>query len=65
MKKRISLFAKAVFILLLNEIFVRMIFAERKFAGTGLKNLTKKVSIDQLLIGPMLLSTFFAYNERK
>ena len=42
-----------------------MVFAERKFAGNSVKNLTKKVSIDQFMIGPALLSSFFCYNERE
>ena len=40
-----------------------MIFAERKFTGRTLFNLTKKVSIDQLMIGPILMICFFTYNE--
>ena len=40
-----------------------MIFAERKFTGRTLFNLTKKVSIDQFMIGPILMMCFFTYNE--
>ena len=40
-----------------------MIFAERKFSGRTLFNLTKKVSIDQFMIGPILMICFFTYNE--
>ena len=40
-----------------------MIFAERKFTGRTLFNLTKKVSIDQFMIGPILMICFFTYNE--
>ena len=43
--------------------FLRMIFAERKFTGRTLFNLTKKVSIDQFMIGPILMMCFFTYNE--
>ena len=42
-----------------------MIFAERKFTGRTLFNLTKKVSIDQFMIGPILMMCFFTYNEGK
>jgi len=42
-----------------------MIFAERKFSGRTLINLTKKVSIDQFMIGPILMMCFFTYNEGK
>jgi len=40
-----------------------MIFAERKFAGNSVTNLTKKVGIDQFMLGPALTTTFFCYNE--
>ena len=40
-----------------------MIFAERKFTGRTLFNLTKKVSIDQFMVGPILRICFFTYNE--
>ena len=42
-----------------------MIFAERKFTGRTLFNLTKKVSIDQFMVGPILRICFFTYNEGK
>jgi len=42
-----------------------MIFAERKFSGRTLFNLTKKVSIDQFMIGPILMICFFTYNESR
>ena len=40
-----------------------MIFAERKFTERTIFNLTKKVSIDQFMIGPILMICFFTYNE--
>ena len=45
--------------------FVRMLFAERQFAGTSAKSLAKKLTIDQFLLGPMLMASFFTYNERE
>ena len=42
-----------------------MIFAEKRFGGNSLKTLTKKVSIDQFMLGPFLTTSFFTFNERE